>query len=76
MLTYEECKRIAVNRAKGYDLTINKAYKLNGAYVFDSNVELMGILPIVVDTEGNTKGIWAYINEHDLTMDDMEEIEV
>lgn len=77
MMNYAECKAIAEEKAKNFDIEINAAYKLGENYVFDNTEEeYIGILPFVVDVNtGNTKGLWHYLNEADLTMDDMQEIE-
>lgn len=77
MMNYEECKAIAENRAKSYDININAAYQLGENYVFDNTEEeYIGVLPMVVDVNtGEIKGLWRYLNEVNLTMDDMQEIE-
>lgn len=77
MLSYEDCKNIAKKDCDGFGATINKAFSIGKDYVFDnSEVEYMGILPIVVSSEtGDCFGLWAYLNKEDLTMDDMQEIE-
>lgn len=77
MMNYEECKAIAENRAKSYDINLNAAYQLGGNYVFDNTEEeYIGVLPMVVDVNtGEIKGLWRYLNEVNLTMDDMQEIE-
>lgn len=77
MLDYRECKRIAQERAEAFNAEIDKAYKIGESYAFDSSKgEYVGILPMVVNTNsGETKGLWHYLNEVDLTMDDMQEID-
>lgn len=77
MLSYEDCKKIAIKDAEGYNTTIDKAYTIGKDYAFEnSKEELMGILPVVVLREtGDCTGLWAYLNKEDLTMDDMQEIE-
>lgn len=77
MLEYQECKRIAQERAAAFGADIDKAYKLGGNYVFDSTQEeFAGIIPLVVDANsGEIQGLWHYLNEADLTMDDMQEID-
>jgi len=77
MFSYEECKEIAQTRAEKYNVTINKAYSLGEDYVFDSEVECDGIFPVVVKTEdGSCVGLWRYVNENDMSMDDMIEREL
>lgn len=75
-MTFEEMKAIAEEKASAYGQKISKAYKLGNAYVFETEEEIIGSFPLVVDTEGNQSALWAYLNEHDLTMDDMVEIEM
>ena len=76
MLSYEECKKIAVERASQHDLEITKAYHIGSDYVFaDDNDDAPGFLPEVVRSEnGECWGIWEYINHFNMTMDDMVEI--
>ena len=78
MKTYEECKEIAIERAKAFNAQIDKAYKLGDSFVFDnSEEEYIGVLPMVVEAEsGAIKGLWVYLNEKDLSMDDMTEIDL
>lgn len=74
MLTYEECKNIAIEKAKSYNVSITKVYNIGNDFVFDTDVKFEGVFPVVVSSEnGNTKGLWIYINEKDLSMYDMEE---
>lgn len=77
MAYYEEAKEAALSIASAYGIKLDKAYKLGDGYVFDSSTEeWVGIIPIAVDGKtGKTKSLWHYLNEKDLTMDDMEEIE-
>ena len=77
MLTREECKAIALEKLDGYGIELDKVSTLKNAFVFEnSKEEYMGILPIVVDTEtGETSGLWHYLGKHDLTMDDIEEVQ-
>ena len=77
MLNYEESKAIAEERAKAFDAIVDKAFKLGDNYVFDSSKEeYAGVIPFVVDVNsGEIKDLWNYLNEADLTMDDMQEIE-
>ena len=78
MLNYEECRERAINKANRYNTVIDKAYKLGESYVFDnSKEEFVGVLPVVVNpNNGEVSGLWNYLNEADLTMDDMQEIEL
>ena len=78
MKNYEECKEIALERAKDFNVTIDKAYKLGNGFVFDnSQEEFIGILPMVIDTSsGVAVDLWLYLNQTGLTMDDMTEIEL
>lgn len=76
MISYEKSKQIAVDKAKQYNVVIDKAYKLKDAFVFEnSKDDIVGVLPIVVDKEGVCHGLWQYINDNNLTMDDMIECE-
>lgn len=77
MLNYGECKVKAEERAAAFNATIDKAYKIGSDYVFEnSKEEYIGVLPLVVDTEtGAIKGLWQYLLDKDMTMDDMTEIE-
>ena len=77
MKGYEECKKIALEKAKKYNATINHAYSIGNDFVFDSDEEYMGVLPVVVRAEdGSTAGIWFYLEEVDKTWDDLVEIEL
>ena len=77
MLPYQECKNIALESAKEYGISIDKAYSIGKDYVFeDSKEEHIGILPIVVSNkDGKCSGLWAYINRYNMSMDDMQEID-
>lgn len=75
MLNYDECKKIAEEKVKDYGVELNKSYMLNDDFVFDSDQELMGVLPIVVITRtGDIQGLWPYINERHVSMDSMIEM--
>ena len=75
MLNYNECKKIAEEKVKDYGVELNKSYMLNDDFVFDSDQELMGVLPIVVITRtGDIQGLWSYINERHTSMDSMIEM--
>ncbi len=77
MLTYETCKNVAIKKAESFNNSISKAYILNGNYVFDSDVECMGVLPVVVSRKtGETIGLWKYLYNNNLCMDDMKEIDL
>lgn len=77
MKSYEECRDIATERAEAFGASINKAYQLGNDYVFENaDEEFIGVLPMVVSTEtGDTSGLWQYLLDKDLTMDDMTEID-
>ena len=77
MLSYQQCKNIAVEALKEYGIEIDKAYSIGKDYVFeDSKEEHMGILPIVVSSkDGKCIGLWAYLNRYDMSMDDMRDID-
>ena len=77
MLGYEECKEIAQRRADEHKISIDKAYDIGNDYVFDNSAdEAIGILPMVVNADnGEIKGLWLYLNDNDMTMDDMIERE-
>ena len=75
MLSYEECKDIAVQIASGHDAKLAKAYQIRNDYVFEAAGEWVGVFPVVVFAEnGDTMGLWHYLNRFDLTWDDMVEI--
>ena len=74
-MTFEQAEEIATRKAEQHGATIDKVYKLGDAYVFDTKEECMGIFPLVIDKEGVRHGLWIYLQEHDLTMDDMVEVE-
>ena len=77
MLSYDECKQMAEEKAESYGLKITKAYRLGDAFVFDTDIECEGIMPVVIDPETEkTTGLWRYINDKDLEMGDMKEIEL
>lgn len=76
-MNYAECKEIAENKAKAFNATIDKAGKLGDDYVFDSSEEYIGIFPVVVRSKGGKcTGLWQYLNENDMTMDDMQEVKL
>ena len=77
MKSFEECMEIARKKAEAVGVEITKAYSLGNGYVFDNDEEYLGVLPIVVDREtGETWGLWAYLNTHNLTMDDMVQVQM
>ena len=77
MLSYEQCRLIAHEKAEHYNTALGKSYKLGNDYVFEAVEEFVGVFPTVVSTEnGSTLPLWTYLNEKDLSMDDMQEIPV
>ena len=76
MLNYKECKKIAIDHAKYFNATVDKAYRIGTDYAFDNSKEkFAGRIPFVVSAEnGECVGLWSYLNDHDMSMDDMEEI--
>ena len=76
MMSYDECKTLAEERAKERTLEINRAYKLGFGFVFDNkDIESVGTFPLVVDRKsGELSGLWAYLEKNKLSMDDMKEI--
>ena len=75
MLSYEQCKHIASKKAADHNTKLGKSYKLGKDYVFEAVEERVGIFPTVVDTNtGNTYPLWIYLNDNDLSMDDMQEM--
>ena len=75
-MTLEEARELAQMRAEQYGTTIAHVYTLGDAFVFEATEEFAGVFPLVVDKDGERFGIWEYINEYDLTMDDMKEVEL
>ena len=73
MLDYGKCKKIAENYAKNRGVKIDSASKIGEDYVFDNSKEkYIGILPFVVNAEnGECGSLWHYLNNKDMTMDDM-----
>ena len=77
LLCYEECKAIAEENAYVNNTTLSKAYEIDGAYVFDSVEERLGVFLMAINRKsGNRIGLWHYINKHGLSMDDMVEREL
>ena len=78
MLSYEECKRIAFEKAKTHNIELKNAYKIADDYVFDNEEkEIVGIIPFAVESEsGNCRGLWNYLNAKDKSMDDIIEINI
>ena len=75
MLTFDECKAIADNRAQEYGTEITKAYKIGKDFAFDTDEQFTGVFPFVVVAEsGTASGLWEYLVENNLTMDDMQEV--
>ena len=76
-MNYRECKEIALKKAERVNATIDKAYSIGPDYVFDSSTdEFAGVIPVVVIAEtGQCEGLWQYLIDNDLTMDDMTEVE-
>ena len=63
MLTYDECKKIAMERTEQNGIPIDKAGEILDAYVFDSTDDRFVVnLPIAVDrNSGNVTSLWAYL---------------
>ena len=75
MLSYEECKKIAEERARNYNATLVKAYRIRNDFVFEAEGNWAGVFPVVLFAEtGDTMGLWLYLNKYDLMMDDTVEI--
>ena len=77
MLSYEECKKIALDKAKLYNTTMDTAYEIGNDFAFENSKEAWeGVFPCVVIAEsGETMGLWRYLNDMDLTEYDMKERE-
>ncbi len=75
MLTYSECKEIALSKAQEFGIELDKAYILGKGFVFESSKEeCVGLFPIVVKkSDGECTGLWSYINKNNLSMDNMRE---
>ena len=77
MLKYEECKEIALKKAKACGVMIKSAYKIGMDYVFDSSPESIGKFPVVINIrDGKTYGLWRYLNAFKQSMDNMKEINI
>jgi len=75
MLSYEQCRQIAHKKAESYNTAIGKSYHIGKDYAFESVEEYVGVFPTVVDVNnGNTYPLWIYLNDNDLSMDDMQEM--
>ena len=77
-MTYAVCKEIAEAQAARINTTIDTAYSIKNDFVFDnSQGKFAGVLPVVVISEtGETMGLWKYLLDFDLFMDDMKEIDL
>ena len=77
MLSYEECKKIALEYAEYHNVVLDKAYSLGNGFIFDdSKNEYEGPFPVVVDAiTGDIYGLWRYLNEKNLYLDNMKEHE-
>ena len=77
MLSYDDCKGIAAEKAENYGVKLSKAYTIGSDYAFDSDVECVGVFPVVVCPEnGYCYGLWQYVNMKDMSMDDLVEREL
>lgn len=77
MLSFDECKAIADNRAQEYGAEIAKAYSIGNDFAFDTDEQFIGVFPLVVESKtGKACGMWEYLVKHNLTMDDMQECDV
>lgn len=75
MLSFDECKAIAENRAQEYGAEITKAYTIGSDFAFDTEERFAGVFPVVVVAEsGTVSGLWEYLVENNLTMDDMQDV--
>lgn len=76
MISYEEAKKIALDKTKQAGLEINTAGEFEGAYMFDdSEHQYDGMLPIVIKKEnGKAVNYWAYLNQAKEYADNMKEI--
>lgn len=79
MLSYEECKKAALKKAEECGIELDAAYSIGQDFVFvfeSSKEEYISILPVVVSSKnGECMGLWPYLNQHDMSMDDMEKID-
>lgn len=68
MLTYEECKAIAIKTSNYSGCKIVDAYKMPGAYMFDNpDYNSAGGLPIVIDTsKGEIHPWFPYVMENNI----------
>lgn len=75
MLSYEECKNIAAQIARDHNATLVEAYQIQDDYAFEAAGEWAGVFPIIVLSEnGDTMGLWHYLDRFDLTWADMVEL--
>lgn len=77
MLTYEECKAIAIKRASWYRFKLTKAYKLPYAYEFNNpEIQVDGGLPFIVDArDGHSISSFPYYMLNDIDEDDIYQID-
>ena len=77
MLSFDECKAIAEEKAKEYGAEITAAYKIGNDFAFDTAEKWVGVFPFTVDSEtGEICGLWEYLCRTGKTMDDMQETAV
>ena len=75
MLSYEECKEIAESIARNHNATLVRAYRIRNDFVFEAAGNWAGVFPAVIFSEnGDTMGLWLYLNKYDLRMDDAVDI--
>lgn len=76
MLTYEEAKKVALERAEEAGVRINHARELPHAYIFDdSEREYLGLLPVVIrKSDGKAFNYWNYMVQTDSKGDDIKDI--
>ena len=76
MVTYEEAKQIALERAEAAGVSINWAGELPHAYVFnDAEQEYVGLLPFVVrKSDGKAFNYWHYMTQTNSNADAIKDI--
>ena len=75
MITYEQAKEIALERAEAAGVPVNSVRELPHAYIFDdSEHEYDGMMPFVVrKSDGRTFNYWQYMQQTNSNGDDAQE---
>ena len=76
MVKYEDAKKKAVEIIEEVGLKVNWAGELPDAYVFNDTMhEYDGLLPMIIrKSDGKAVNYWQYLNQADVSSDDIKEI--